>query len=75
MWGYGQFPRIKTRLDNMVGSSKHVSQLGVLLLERDSSREPVHPEEQWVFCMEEDVLQASTLITWGSVNTLSARAI
>lgn len=70
------FRKLKHWLDGIVGSSKHVSQLGVLSLERDGTREPVHPAEQWVLCAEEDVLQASALITWGRVNaTVNARAI
>lgn len=32
-WICGQFPQIKTWPDNIVGSSKHVFQLGVLSLE------------------------------------------
>lgn len=75
-WVCGQFPQIKTWPDNIVGSSKHVFQLGVLSLEWGGTRELVHPEEQWVLCVEEDVLQASTLITWARVKaTVWARGI
>lgn len=42
------FPKLKHWLDDIVGSSKHVSQLGLLSLERDGTRERVSPEELWV---------------------------
>lgn len=39
-------------------------QLRVCLLEWEGTRELIHPEEQWVLCVEEDILQASMLVTW-----------